>query len=195
MAQFQKIWWCSVMLCNFVGICWDLCWDVLGFLSCFCHWVGIFQCLNRALWCFFFLSRYGWRRQTPNVKRWICFYRGDLPLENSLDLLKMFFELASGTLTVCELENGHRNSWFTHETWYVFIVFLMGTPLLINKVICFLFLKQITMWWFFFEIHWWMWPWPALEKNWKSFMGAEYLSSKVCGWTDPFEIVKKTSKW
>ena len=37
-------------------------------------------------------------------------YRGDLPLENSLDLLKMFFQLAFGTLTVCELENGHINS-------------------------------------------------------------------------------------
>ena len=31
----------------------------------------------------------------------------------------------SGHFTVCELENGHRNSWFTHEAWWFSIVFLV----------------------------------------------------------------------
>jgi hypothetical protein len=26
--------------------------------------------------------------------------------------------IPSGKLTVCELENGHRNSWFNLQTWY-----------------------------------------------------------------------------
>jgi hypothetical protein len=59
----------------------------------------------------------------------------------------------------------------------------MGTPLLIKKVICFFVPQANKSQCDGFSLrfiggcdhdrHW--------KKNWKSFMGAEYLSSKVCG--------------
>ena len=112
--------WRIVMLKNGFRRLWILCMNTCWFYN----EVHLFRFSSR---CFVQLSMskcWSWDGKCEGTTYWIfsvCLLR------KHPELGFIWLDIPSGKLTVCELENDHRNSWFTHWKWWFSIVFCMFT--------------------------------------------------------------------